>query len=141
MTSIKLACGLAVAAIMLAPAGAAAEVAAGTYSGTLNCAKLPFTKGPQRAALKIQVSGGQASYTRSVGNEDNSITVGSESGSGTIAADGSVTLSGSWRGQRNSFSATYAGKIGASGGKLSGRQNWSYNGQSYTRPCSITLAR
>jgi hypothetical protein len=142
MRQLNAACGIVFGALWsLHPDIGQAQGADGTYRGALDCAQLPFTKGPQRVSLEVQVSSGRAGYSREVYNETRTAVVGTETGSGTVSADGTMSMSGNWRGVRDSFSASYSGKLSASGGQLSGRQNWSYKGQSYARSCSITLTR
>ena len=70
------------------------QMAVGSYRGRLECAKLPFTTGPQRALVQIRVNGGRVTYSRAVQNESGTATVGTESGAGTIAGDGAANSYG-----------------------------------------------
>jgi len=115
------------------------KIASGSYLGTLHCDKLPFTKGPQQVGVDIRVDGSRISYTRSVKNETSTASVGTETGAGTVTANGEAKLSGGWQGARDGYSATYAGRLSASGGKLEGEQNWTYQGQNYRRTCSMSV--
>ena len=110
MRQLNATCSLILGALCLVhPDIVQAQGADGAYRGALNCAQLPFTKGPQRVSLQIQVSGDRASYSREVHNETRTAVVGTETGSGTVSADGTMSLSGNWRGVRDSFSASYSG--------------------------------
>ena len=129
-----------VAALLLPFDDARAQMPTGTYPGMLDCAQLPFTKGPQRAAVQFRVERDKVTYSRTVKNENNTAAVGTETGNGTIAADGATSLTGGWRGSRDSYSASYSGRLSAKGGKLGGQQNWTYKRQRYTRDCAITVS-
>jgi hypothetical protein len=118
-----------------------ADVPNGTYKGMFNCEKLPWTKGPQHVAIEIVVSDDKAKYSRTIYNWDNSAVVGQESGSGSIGSDGTIRVTGGWHGGRDEYEAVYAGKLNASGGSLRGIQNWTHEGKSYTRECSMTVSR
>lgn len=122
-------------------AGSALALTDGPYRGTLSCVKMPFTKGPQQVSFLMQVTGGAVTYTRTVKNEDNTAVAGTETGTGTVAPNGTTRLTGGWRGTRDSYSASYGGTLAAGGGRLTGQQNWTYKGQNYTRDCSITFRR
>jgi hypothetical protein len=118
-----------------------AQVLNGAYKGTFDCAKLPWTKGPQHVAIEVDVADGKASYSRSVYNSDNSAVVGTETGTGSVDADGAIRLTGGWHGKRDGYEGIYTGKLTAAGGSLRGTQNWNYEGKNYSRECSMTLKR
>src|ERR1700741_3026287 len=86
----------AVAACALAASPALAQSYDGTWKGQLSCAKLSFTKGPQKVAMTMTVSGGTATYSRQVYNRDNTRVVGAEEGSGTVSGSGEIKLSTKW---------------------------------------------
>jgi hypothetical protein len=114
----------------------------GQYRGKLDCAKLPFT----RVELDVEpvvltISSGKVSYSRTLYGYDRSTVVGKETGGGSVAPDGSMTLSGGWTGKRDSMKASYRGKFTAGGGTLSGKHVINYEGKSYDRSCSMTISR
>ncbi len=133
------------AAVLLAATGVdvAAEDLSGTWRGTLSCAKLSFTRGPQKVPLDVTVSGTTASYSRQVYNRDNTAVVGTEEGTGTVGADGAINLKSSWKGAgpnpRYTFTASYSGTLAKGSGNLKGVQIWSFDGKTENRACSITL--
>jgi hypothetical protein len=67
--------------------------------------------------------------------------VGKETGSGTVAADGTMNLSGGWTGQRDTLQASYGGKLVAGTAILSGKHVVTYQGRSYDRSCTLTVRR
>src|SRR5476651_2432589 len=90
---------LTVAAAMLLQAAALLPAAAqsfdGAYRGTLNCAKLSWTKAPlSNEPVSVAIMDGKVSYSRVLYGVDRSQVVGQESGTGTIAPDGTIALSG-----------------------------------------------
>ena len=83
--------------------------------------------------------GRQGDHSRAVQNESGSADAGTESGTGTIGADGAATFTGERRGARDHYTASYSGKLGAKGGRLAGQQGWTYDGKSYTHDCTMTV--
>ena len=77
-----------IAACCLPQAPATAEDFDGKWSGTINCAKLSFTKGPFKVPMDMTVDKGAASYVRDVYNKDGTQVVGTEEGTGTIGDGG-----------------------------------------------------
>jgi len=127
--------------ITLTASGVAAQGFDGTWRGTLTCGKLSFTKGTQRVPLTVTVSGGSARFTRQVYNPNNTAVVGTEEGSGTVSADGAISLSSTWKSPtgRSSYTASYSGKLAKGGGSLRGTQAWTLDGKGENRSCSIVL--
>jgi hypothetical protein len=111
----------------------------------MRCAKLSFTKGPQKVPVEVLVSGGKATFARKVWNEDNSAIVGTEEGGGELGAGGSIALSSEWKATgakpRHTFRASYAGKLKGRAGSLKGTQVWVFDGKTEERECSISLKR
>jgi len=60
-----------------------------------------------------------------------------ERGSGTLGPDGRLTLIGSAAGRQMLYSASYEGRLGRTGGWLTGEQLWG----SERRACTISLRR
>jgi hypothetical protein len=117
----------------------------GTWRGEFACAKLSFTRGPQRVPMTVTVSGNSASYTRQVYNQDNTAVVGTEEGSGTVAGNGQLTLSAKWTSAgpnpRYTYTASYSGTITGNTANLRGTQVWKFDGKTENRSCTIALKR
>jgi hypothetical protein len=136
--------GLSAACLLAATfVGATAESVGGTWKGTLNCAKLSFTKGPQKVPISLTVSGTSVSYSRDIYNRDNTAVVGKEEGTGTVGADGAISLTSAWKGAgpnpKYTYTASYSGKLAKGNGNLKGTQIWSVEGKTENRECSIAL--
>jgi hypothetical protein len=125
--------------------GLGAEDLQGVWQGEMSCAKLSFTKAPQKVPFEMAVSGSHASFARKVWNQDNSAIVGSEEGRGEIGTNGSVKLFSEWKSAgtpgRYSYHASYAGTLVNNVGSLAGRQVWTANGVTEERACSISLKK
>jgi hypothetical protein len=114
----------------------------GRYRATLNCEKLPFTKAPlTNEPVALTIAGGKVSYSRTFYGYDRNTIVGKETGSGSVAADGTIVLSGGWTGRRNSLKASYRGKLSGGGATLDGKHILTHQGQTYDRACSMTIAK
>ncbi len=127
-----------------APAGAADDFD-GKWTGTINCAKLSFTKGPFKVPMEMTVDKGAASYIRDVYNKDGTQVVGTEEGKGTIDG-GKLTLTGTWKSTlerpRYSYTASYEGNVAGKAANLKGTQVWkSVDGKTENRACTIALKR
>ncbi len=122
---------------------AAAQSFDGTWKGQMTCAKLSFTKGTQKVAMTLTVSGGKATYSRQVYNRDNTAVVGTEEGTGTIARNGAIALAATYKGPnpKMTYSASYSGTMRGNAADLSGTQVWTYDGKTENRKCSIALKR
>jgi hypothetical protein len=117
----------------------------GAWKGEISCAKLSFTKGPLKVPMDLTVSGGKATYSRDVLNADGSRIVGTEEGTGTVAADGAISLTAIWKSAaekpRYTYTASYSGNLSGDRGSLRGTQIWSFDRKTEDRSCSITLRR
>jgi hypothetical protein len=114
----------------------------GQYKGKLDCAQLPYTRADLDAEpVVLTVSGGKVSFSRTLYGHDRSEVVGRETGSGAVAPDGSITLSGGWTGRRDTLKSSYRGRFSGGGATLSGRHIISYEGKAYNRTCSMTIGR
>ena len=143
IVNIKLV-GLSAACLLAATiVDAAAEGLSGTWKGTLDCAKLSFTKGPQKVPVSLTVSGTSVSYARDIYNRDNTAVVGKEEGTWTVGVDGAIKLMSAWKGAGPSpkftYTASYSGTLANGNGNLKGTQIWSVEGKTENRACSITL--
>ncbi|HTZ34898.1 MAG TPA: hypothetical protein VMB84_02670 [Stellaceae bacterium] len=118
---------------------APAVAADGVYRGKLNCAAIPtLTIAPVTVDFTMIVRGASASYQRPVLSYDGHATVGQETGTGTVSADGTIVLQGGINGRLGAFSARYAGRLNGTHVELSGIENFTAPRQ-YERSCSISL--
>jgi hypothetical protein len=148
--SALLFCAVLAVAALPAVASAASEPGKMTYTGTLDCTANAFMTAPLHAKITVIVSGMQATYSRDVFSPARKEIVGQETGTGTLATNGDVTLKGGWQSAGSSRSSgqpawdiegSYSGNLGTSGGSLSGKQTSTVNGQTYDRTCTIALAK
>jgi hypothetical protein len=124
------------------PAAAATPSFDGRYKAVLNCAKLPFTDAPlDNEPVELTVAKGRASYSRTLYGANRKMVVGKETGSGTVAADDTISLSGGWTGQRDTLQATYSGKFAGQTTALNGKHTVRYQGRTYDRSCTLTVKR
>ena len=130
-------------AIILQLAAAAPVTAAsfdGAYRGTLNCAKLSWTKAPlTNEPVSIAIMDGRVSYSRVLYGVDRTTVVGQESGSGTVEPDGTIALTGGSTGRLGTMKATYKGKIENGAAILNGAQSVTYQGKTESRACTLQL--
>ena len=114
----------------------------GQYRAVLNCAKLPFTDVPlDNEPVDVKISNGNVSYSRTLYGANRSTVVGKETGIGTVAADGTIALTGGWKGRRDSVKASYGGKLSGGETRLSGKHIVIYQGRSYDRGCTLTVKK
>jgi hypothetical protein len=133
---------LAMAAWLLPVVSGLAQSFDGRYTGKLDCAQLPYTKADLDAEpVAVTIAGGKVSYSRTLYEHDRGEVVGKETGTGNVAPDGSISLSGGWTGRRDSVKASYRGKFAGGAATLSGHHVISYDGKTYNRTCSMTIAR
>jgi hypothetical protein len=96
----------------------------------------------------MTVTGGRASFQREIGTPDGRPTGTYERGTGTVGADGTVSLTGGGEGRGTqtgrtwSFSSNYGGRISGGSLTMQGQQLWQIPGTpNATRACTITLSR
>ncbi len=133
---------IAVAMALAASGPALAQGAAGTWNGEIRCTAAAGL-GPLVAPFKVTVTGNQARYERPVFNpNDTSRILGNESGSGAVAPDGSVKLTGDYTSAQGRLSGSYEGKLTRPNATLTGGiTTYSRQNPSGTeRRCRITLA-
>ena len=133
---------LAIAVVLQAAAVLPATAASfdGAYRGTLNCAKLSWTKAPlSNEPVSVAILDGKVSYSRVLYGVDRSTVVGQETGTGTIAPDGAIELAGGSTGRLGTMKATYKGKIEAGAAILDGAQSVTYQGKTEIRACTLQL--
>ena len=113
----------------------------GTFGGTMECAKLPWTAAPLHAAVSLSVKDGNAIFVRDVYADDGKRKAGVEQGTGALDADGMLQLTTSWVSQTSRFDGSYAGRLSAAGGNLSGQQVLLVNNVRHERPCTIIVQK
>lgn len=135
----------AVTGALLPSPHAHAQAFDGKWTGTINCAKLSFTKGALKVPMDMTVSGADATYMRDVLNADGSRIVGTEEGTGTVAADGKISLAATWKSAderpRYTYTASYAGVLSGKSATIKGAQVWSFDRKTENRNCTIALKR
>jgi len=118
-----------------------AAAADDTYRGRLRCDAIPsLTVAPVDVEFTMAVHGATATYRRPVLSWDGQQMVGTEIGTGTIGADGSVILQGGVSGRLGAFIARYTGRIAGTHLDLSGTESFTAPRQ-YERSCTITVDR
>ncbi len=128
-------------AVIIASASGYAQSADGTYRGRIRCAAIPsLTLAPVDVEFTLTIRGATATYQRPVLSYDGRQTVGQETGTGTVAADGAVTLLGGISGSLGVFVAHYTGRLSGAHLDLSGTESFTAPRQ-YERSCTISLDR
>ena len=133
-----------IAAAFILQLAAAVSVSAasfdGAYRGTLNCAKLSWTKAPlTNEPVSIAIMDGKVSYSRVLYGVDRTTVVGQESGSGTVEPDGTIALTGGSTGRLGTMKATDKGKIESGAAILNGAQSVTYQGKTEIRAWTMQL--
>ncbi len=131
--------GAAVGAVFAGAAQAQTppKVRDATYRGTLLCDKLPFFEKAVREAIEIKIKGDDVRYVHVV--RDRAET-SFELGTGKLDGE-TLALTGEWRGDGDSYRATYEGTFVRRSAKLTGTQSWQHAGQTYTRKCTGAVKR
>ncbi len=132
--------------LIAAPAAGVAQQAAteGPYRGSIVCEQLSGTAGILRGPLDIVVAGTTVIAARPVFNRNGSRVVGSEIATGTVNPDGTLHLTSSWTSAAASFKGSYNGTLGATGGTITGSQEWkrsASNSGNTSRPCYGAFVR
>jgi hypothetical protein len=130
---------------MLHAPSAMAQGFDGKWTGTFSCVKLSFTKGPLKVPIEMTIANGAVTSTRDVLNADGSRIIGTEEATGTVGADGKITLTATWKSAdekpRYTYTASYAGTIAGKSANLKGTQVWSFDRKTENRSCTIALKR
>jgi hypothetical protein len=133
--------GLAFSAFILASGLAAADSLDGMYRGTIVCEKLQTSQFMLRAPLDIMITGKTAVAARPIFNLKGTLVVGSEIATGTVADDGTITLSSNWKGGGSSYQGSYGGTLKGKGSTLTGTQAWTMPECQQTRACTATVVQ
>ena len=132
--------GLAAAVGAMLAMPVQAQVRDAEYRGTLVCGKLPFAQDPTRAAITVKLAGNEGPYERPVHIPARSKVVGQETGKAKVEGD-KISLTGGWKDDKSSYEASYSGTFVRRSAKLTGTQNWTHEGKSFTRTCSGAIKR
>lgn len=143
MIAIRSVATSVLALALVAPA--VAQSFDGVWEGDLHCETIPqVTSGPLRGKFTLTVEGTTARYERHILNPDSNVPSGNvESGGGTVAPDGAVRLEGRASGRRWSLTANYSGRLEERRARLTGTQDWWFEGRggTFARKCTLALAR
>jgi hypothetical protein len=120
-----------------------ATAADGRYKGTLTCAQIPnSTWHAVTVDAVVVVSGAQAEFSRDVLSMDGKQVVTKETARGSIAGDGSVSLTGGADGPGWHFDSSFEGKLKDGKFELSGKERIPRpGGQIFVRDCTVTAVR
>ncbi|HKO08206.1 MAG TPA: TIR domain-containing protein [Alphaproteobacteria bacterium] len=126
-----------------ATASGKATAADGRYKGTLTCAQIPnSTWHAVTVDAVVVVNGAQAEFSRDVLSMDGKQVVAKETARGSIAGDGSVSLTGGADGPGWHFDSSFEGKLKDGKFELSGKERIPRpGGQIFVRDCTVSLSR
>jgi len=120
---------------------AAADGFDGAYRGTIVCEKLNTAQFMLRAPFDVLITGKTALAARPIFNLKGTLVVGSEIASGTVADDGTIKLSSSWKAGGSSYQGIYSGVLTEKSGTLTGTQAWTMPEGQQTRTCTVAVVR
>jgi hypothetical protein len=89
--------------------------------------------------VSVAIMDGKVSYSRVLYGVDRTTVVGQESGSGTVAPDGAIVLSGGSTGRLGTMKASYKGSLDNGAGILNGAQSVTYQDKTEIRACTLQL--
>ena len=136
---------LCITMLLAASAGLAAFPAAaqsldGAYRGMFVCEKMPASPDILRVPIDLLSKSGAIQFARPIFNFNGQRVLGSELGSGTVDADGTLHLKSSWHFRGVTYEGEYSGTLKAGGGTLTGTQAWSGpKGDRASRTCTAAL--
>ena len=116
------------------------EVRDAVYRGTFVCSKLPFVFTQLRTAMEANVTGNAVRYKQPVVIAQSGAVEGHEEGTGSVDGD-KISLKGAWKKGDDGYEATYTGSFVRRSAKMTGTQNWKYQGKTYTRTCTGAIKR
>ena len=131
--------GLAIVAFASAAGMAAADALDGAYRGMIVCEKLQTSQFMLRAPFDIMINGKTAVAARPIFNLKGTLVVGSEIATGTVADDGTIKLSSTWKAGGSSYQGSYGGVLTGKGGTLTGTQAWTMPQGQQTRNCTAAV--
>ncbi len=131
--------GAAIAALVWIPGLAAADTLDGAYRGMIVCEKLQTSQFMLRAPFDLMINGKTAIAARPIFNLKGTLVVGSEIATGTVADDGSIKLSSTWKAGGSSYQGSYGGTLNGKGGTLTGTQAWTMPEGQQSRNCTAAV--
>jgi len=136
---VRPAIAVAIVALVAASGSAVANPLDGAYRGMLVCEKLQTSQFMLRAPFDIMVNGKTAIAARPIFNLKGTLVVGSEIATGTVADDGSIKLTSTWKAGGSSYQGSYGGVLNDKGGTLTGTQAWTMPQGQQTRNCTAAV--
>jgi hypothetical protein len=133
--------GLAIVIVVPMSHPAAADGLDGAYRGMIVCEKLNTTQFMLRAPFDVIITGKNAVAARPIFNLKGTLVVGSEIATGTVADDGTIKLSSSWKAGGWSYQGSYSGILTEKNGTLTGAQAWTMPEGNQSRSCTAALVR
>ena len=120
---------------------AAADGLDGAYRGMIVCEKLNTSQFMLRAPFDVIISGKSAVAARPIFNIKGTLVVGSEIATGTVADDGTIKLSSTWKSGGSSYQGSYGGLLTEKSGTLTGTQAWTMGreGQTAAKPAAALV--
>jgi hypothetical protein len=119
---ILLSASLAVS--MTLSTAATGQQAEGAFRGMFVCEKSPVGADILRVPVDVHIKAGNAIFARPLLNPNGQRVLGSELGTGTLDADGTLRLTSSWHMRGVTVKGEYSGKLTPTGGALTGTQSW-----------------
>jgi len=92
-------------------------------------------------SVTLTISAGKVRYSRAVRHRRTHAPIGWEVGAGTVAADGTIAMTGGFQGSDSTIKASYRGKFSSGMAKLSGKQIQTFRGEMAARACSMTISK
>jgi hypothetical protein len=116
-----------------------AQTITGAYRGMFVCEKMPAAPDILRAPIDVAIDGGSVHFARPIFTWNGRRVVGSEIASGTLDGDGKVRATSTWFLGGVNYQGEYSGTLTASGGTLSGTQQWQGARGGSRRTCTVAL--
>jgi hypothetical protein len=114
----------------------------GAWTGAISCDQVSFTRNPLRTTVAIGVQDGIASFSRPVYQPDGSAIAGHETGKGTVAQNGAISIATIWPyPTQRTFTGSYSGYLRDNRGELRGVQTFRYGQTTEDRDCVIEISR
>jgi len=91
-------------------------------------------------AIAVNIVSNEGSYERPVFMSGRGKLAGTEKGTAKVDGD-KISLAGGWKGDKDSYEASYSGGFVRRSANLTGTQKWTHDGQSFTRNCTGSIKR
>ncbi len=132
---------LALGAVMLTAGPALAQSMDGTWQGRIRC-EAAGTLRALNSPITVTIAGTRATYERNIVNpSDTSRSLGTESGNGTVAPDGTVRMTGSFGNAAARQESSFSGRLARPSSTLAGTITTfsRANASGIERRCTITI--